>query len=235
MNYTLNSPTDGHRIWKDNRIVNYQENLNSNSSDQNKYSGNNAINNYVTSTKESNQNISRAMLAKMPIDYQRPIFRSLSNENKLRIFVEKINLLINTENLNQQEIDHLKSILTFMKPEYYDREYSNLLNSFSENWRITASNNLNWSKEKISIYVASILNTKEFNNIINGVNDFEEPGFAQDCSCCSTSDYCFFSSCGRGACNGSLTGCGFLWGNVCDGLCGYDVFNPPHTKTNPVY
>ncbi|MGA2871701.1 MAG: hypothetical protein ABSF34_21385, partial [Verrucomicrobiota bacterium] len=54
----------------------------------------------------------------------------ISYENKLRIYTEKINLLINTENLSSQEISHLKSIITFFKPEFYSGNYADLVDSF---------------------------------------------------------------------------------------------------------
>jgi len=219
MKYALNSPTDRHRIWNENRNINYNQGYsNSNPTEENKYSGNDAINDYVIATKESNQNISRAALAKLPYEYQKPIFNSLSNENKLRIFIEKINLLINNENLSAPEINHLKSLLTFVKPEYYNGGYDNLIDQFFVNWANFAMNNFNWDKDKVGSYIMTFLSPNELKNINHGTRkpNYQTSFINSDCS--KDSDWCFGQSCGSAVCR--PTGyCGTFLLKVCDGQC----------------
>ena len=58
---------------------------------QETFSCNTKINDKVIKNREANQNISRYQIATYDMDEQVAIFRSLTNENKLRIFNEKIN------------------------------------------------------------------------------------------------------------------------------------------------
>ena len=83
MKYLLNSSTDGHRIWNGNMNPNVLLKQNTIQKTDNKYSSNNAINKYVIAMKEINQNISRTELARLPMEFRRPVFNSLNNNNKL--------------------------------------------------------------------------------------------------------------------------------------------------------
>ena len=215
----LNSRSDGHRLWRGHNNAS-ERNLNHTQDIENLYSSNETINNYVIATKESNQNISRADLAKLPAAFRKPVFSSLSNENKLRIFTEKINLLLATENLNQDEKNHLQSVLRFCKPEFYSGAYGNEVNSFAEQWINSAKNNFGWDKSKIGSYIGTILSPYEqkINNVGSSnpfyINDGNLP-----CECSKgVGDFCDNSHCGGTLCEPSGH-CGWFWMQVCDGRC----------------
>lgn len=182
MKNTLNSPTDGHRIWNESKMMNCNHpNSNPIKQNENKYSRNDMINNYINSSEERNQNISRDNLAMLPSEYQIAVFRSLSNENKIRIFKEKIELVINSERLSQLEINHLKSTLAFIKPSYYNPEFEEKVSSFYENWKKVAMSNFNWSEMRTEMYVETWFTEHELSN--NRITAMYIGAAQQYCAC----------------------------------------------------
>jgi len=225
----LNSSTDGHINWG---AISKSRNSFIPCTNNNEFSADPAINDYVIINRESNQNISRNNLAKLPMEYHIPVFRSLSNTNKARIYIEKIQLLIYGEGLSSEEIDHLKSIILFLKPEVYTKEYFPLLDSFVKNWTATANSKFNWNKTRIGMYIGSFLsptelilqlanNTNNFNNGGGGPIDAPTSSGYASCACSTTSDWCWwFTACNMGGCwSANDIGCGAFGGFNCNGTC----------------
>ena len=149
MKYILNSPTDGHRIWDESININLKSYVDQPIINNGKCNSISQNNSWTISSKEFNQNISRDSLSLLPIRLQYAYFRSLSNENKLRIYKEKIKLIIENYNLSQPEKEHLISLSKFFKPEYYEENYANFVESYYNNWKNIAMHNFNWQLDKI--------------------------------------------------------------------------------------
>ena len=222
---SLSSSTDGHKIWHSNQnsstaaVPAYQEN---------KYSANDTINNFVIATRQNNQNMSRNDLAKLPIDYQMAIFRSLNNENKIRIYTEKINFVISNDQLSQAEANHLRAVISFMKPEYYNRGHDQFVTEFYENWKNVAINKLNLDVQKTEIYVETWLTRSELINVVHTTRGGEREGSGEpppsDCEC-NSSWFCGLRgvSCTHQGCQRTDDGCGFLSLYSCKGHCTLDA------------
>ena len=208
----LNSPTDNF----------ISTNGNSNSQDSS----------WTMTFSEINQNISRNNLSRLPMRLQKAYFRGLSNVNKLRIYTEKINLLINNDNLSQSEKQHLLSLLSFIKPEYYDLSYASFVENFYNNWKNFAMNNFNWSLEKIIKYVESWQTVSEFDEawaleyaITNQTQQKigkHRSGQVVGISCeCLHDIYCpgWGSSCDTSSGCEQTAGCGVFGTSACKGTC----------------
>lgn len=213
---SINSKTDGHKNWNSNSgqyITEFQE--------KNKlvYSPDPSINSYVAASKMINQNISRDALAKMPPHYQRPIFSSLSNQNKLRIYTEKIHLLLKQKNFNEREANHLKELISFAKPEYYPANKIASVSLFCDNWTKYATMELNWSIETIGKYVATFLTESELINNIEIITKMGNVVNAHvNCECVQTQIFGCNCSSVR-TCH--IVSCGILDFWECDGMCNY--------------
>ena len=87
---------------------------------ENEYSCDEKANSYAAQHKETNQSISRDSLVQLERSTQFAVWRSLSSENKKRIFNEKIDLVISTENLSTAEVTHLNSLKNYYVADLYD-------------------------------------------------------------------------------------------------------------------
>ena len=216
MNYnSLNSSSDGHRIWGNN------------------YNSNNLIENsnssYYNNLSDNLFTITRDKLVQLPRSMQFDIFRKLSNTNKLSIFSDKIKLIISSENLETAEIEHLTSVLKFFKPEYYNENYRKLVDDFYVKWKDTAIKKFNWSLERILFYVEMWMTKQEnetswnLQNLIHSIpnSDYQVVPDAGKKSCeCSYNIACpgAGNNCEKDNCN-KKSGCGFFGHASCTGRC----------------
>jgi hypothetical protein len=235
----LNSKSDGHRIWNTNEIRsanNKSENFNiENTQNQIKYSSNKEINAYVHAHRLANQNISRSELARFPKKYHGPIFLSLSNSNKARIFIEKGQSVLRTENLSPLEISHIQKAISFITPDIYDDDKINSILPFFENWKLFAVNNLNWSEYRAKQYFQTFLTRVELDILEDCcedesdevVNGGSTPPPDCECSTDSGNDFCRVSldseqrktHCqGNKRCNVGRF-CGWVFSTKCKGMC----------------
>lgn len=97
---------------------------------------------------EEYQNISRDSLVQLDKQLQFAVFRSLTPENKKRIFNEKIDLLLATEDLTIEEEQHLILLRNYYDEEIYERE-EGVTHAFLENWESYARLDLNWDDERL--------------------------------------------------------------------------------------
>ncbi len=75
------------------------------------YSCDEGINNYATLNLVVNQSISRDELAQLGLDTQFAVFNSLSAENKLRVYKEKFNYLLQDQGIPDTEKEHISDLL----------------------------------------------------------------------------------------------------------------------------
>lgn len=84
------------------------------------YSCDPEINKYAIENMGINQQITRKELSNLPFEYQNAVFLSLTYQNRLRIFKEKIDLVLNTINeLSEDEKDALLMLRNVKLPSLY--------------------------------------------------------------------------------------------------------------------
>jgi len=162
--------------------------------------------------------INRADLASYStLDSQIAIFRALSNDRKISIYTEKINLIMNSDSLTSAEKNHLQSMIDFMKPEYFDENYNHVVDSFEVQWQNYARTQFNWDNKKIFLYSQTWLTETE---IMNLARPNIPPNTTPNCNCLS--DWaCSLATqeCNKGVSCNISGGCGF-WGTMkCKGRC----------------
>lgn len=237
----LNSNSDGHTIWKQSNNLPSSVDSNNNAETCDSQSSEWSI-----STAYFSQNIPREILSRMPMRLQLAYFRILTNENKLRVFTEKIHFIIQKDVLNQKEKEHLLALLSFFKPFYYEEKYSNMVESFYEKWTTYAINELNWTQERIFFYVENWQSKEErdlaweleyyLRGIDNAYNPQDLPAnpptanVACECryniSCPGYSGYCADSDKCR-----KVAECGLFGHSQCLGLCD-PMANPVTVRSN---
>lgn len=186
------------------------------------YSCNDALNDYAKVNLESYQTISRARLAEMGIDTQFAIFNSLSSNNKVRIFKEKIQALLDMDTIPEDDKIHLKKISDYITGKIYDTDIEK--DAFIINWTDYAYNTLQWDDTQIGIYVFTWLLPSEIFG--KGGNIFLQPapnegagGGGNNLPCkCNYDWICGAWDCVKGNCQ-IVGGCGLFGWSDCKGDC----------------
>lgn len=165
-----------------------------------------------------NQGISRDSLAKMGLDTQIAVFRSLSPTNKLRIFKEKIDLLLNDQSISETDKDHLTLLKNYVTEAVYDDSADVNPDSVLVNWQLDVYNVLAWDSLKMYTYVETWLTEPEIRVFYN----LEHTYVKNDCVynsrfACNLG----FSSCNEGGCDTTNDGCGIVGSNPCKGTCAH--------------
>ena len=187
------------------------------------YSCNPEVNSKVTKMRLANQSISRIELVQNDIEEQFGIFRSLTNENKKRIFIEKVDFMILNYNLNENEKTHLNKLKTEFLPSFYDEDNAAYL-SYENDWVSYAKSQLGWNDQKLMQYLDTWLTDNDVAAKPNIGGGSSGGGNTPDCNCLSDK-YCDFFTSGQMECNNkncnTKGGCGFFGGKTCIGRCWY--------------
>jgi hypothetical protein len=186
---------------------------------QETFSCNTKINDKVIKNREANQNISRYQIATYDMDEQVAIFRSLTNENKLRIFNEKIKYTVDNYNLSIEDKAHLQFLMNNFVPEFYSDNNVQGQN-FVDEWESKARNQLNWDDLKFVRFVGTLATDIE---IAAKPNIGGGSGSDPDCNC-NKDMYCDYMTSGQQDCDKGKVcktkgGCGVLWSKECKGRC----------------
>jgi hypothetical protein len=185
------------------------------------YSCNEEINEYAVKTMSSHQNISRNDLVKFGIDTQFAVFNSLSPENRIRIFKEKIEALIIDDSISNADKNHLKLLNNYLSSITDFQDFNPDVDSFVSNWKSYASNNLSWTGLEFYVYVETWLLKDELITMGAKIN-LEVYAGGGACKCTSRFACSFgMSSCASGGCARTDTGCGMLGNSPCTGTCSY--------------
>ncbi len=199
------------------------------------YSCNETVNQKVKKNRDANQNISRFDLAHLDdLDYQMGVFVSLSPENKVRIFREKIAAEQSNINLSYDEKQILNNLIDYLKPEHYtslNAEFQQFANSKETILR----NTYGWDDAKVYIFTNSWMLDSEIADYIHtkmlapgtggnhGGGGNGGGGLKNPCNC-YYGYYCWIKgggsgSCITGECNKPKGGCGVFGFTNCDGKC----------------
>ena len=184
-----------------------------------KYSCNPKSHHYALVNLSGNQTISRDSLIRLEKDIQFAVWRSMTTENKKRIFDEKIEKVMADEPLTTLESDFLLTIRNYYQVDMYENPDTTLFNS----WEQYAIDTLGWTMNRITAYVGMWATLEEINRELepgqlpNGSTD-------PDCHC----RYDIACSWAYGGCVDTKTcqikrGCGLLGTSDCKGLC--DEYN----------
>lgn len=191
---------------------------------KNKYSCDDGLNEWATTTRTTNQNITRDQLAAYGLDSQQAIFASLSNENKYRIYQEKIQLVLSTGSFSAAERTHLQSAIDYMKPEYYDAVDESAFDAYFDQWKATASDKFKWDGETMFFMLETWLTKAEISGMISGG---EPSGGSSGKSCTCIRDW----YCGAWAghrcktntgCTADKRTCGIFSKRACEGRCDWE-------------
>ena len=180
------------------------------------------IQKYVTENLEVNQDITRDSLANLPFEYQTVVFRSLTSENKLRIFKEKIDLVLNlVSDFSDEDRDALLLLRNEAPESIYEDSEEYEVHPFVQNWESMVRSELGWTDTAIEIYVSTWNTPSELRNKAYSPS---QVGVGTACGCRSFWGCAGFGSCNwDSGCTSTNQGCGIWGGAKCQGSCPEDV------------
>lgn len=212
--------------------------------EQNDYSCNENVNNWVTKYKSDIVNLTRTQITSLPINYQRGILRSLSPNRKAELWQEKLTILLENNSYNPEYRNRIIDLLSFVKAENYNFKFGEKPNEevlqFIEEWEKDILLNFEQDIVLFQIQFCSLYTIEEYNfysenheNIdyswlkgsseiiqLNQYNNRSPGGGSSNGTCsCSYSISCgLFTDCESGGCSASWD-CGVSGSSKCDGIC----------------
>ena len=189
------------------------------------FSCNTSINEYVSNHISELKSLSLTDLTKSDLAFQQAVFRSYDAAKKREIWLQKIQLLLDTQNYTEAEYSHVSNLLSHLHANYFEPD--NLESEafdrrqFALAWIGKAKSELGWSDKDIAFVVYRLYTKQEqFNPEINtspaNQTDTVDPN--GNCSCSTESDFCVANYCMSGNCK-IASNCGWLWSETCDGKC----------------
>jgi hypothetical protein len=197
------------------------------------YSCDPVINKWAHDNADTNQKLTRNELVRLDFRYQVAAFRSLTPNNKLRIYHEKIDQLLTNSSLNEKDKTHLRNLSDFIKSDFYSSPKPAKYSQYLENWKSKAYNDLGWSAEKMFLLVETWMTEIEIKNLTkkkvdepkkDNLNSATDDEAIPPPTCyCNSHTYCGFQgyeACSAfSGCTASESGCGFFGGSPCYGVC----------------
>lgn len=196
------------------------------------YSCNPTLNEKIKKNRNANQQITRYQLAHISdLDEQMGIFLSLSNDNRVRIFREKILAEQDNPHLTSVEKAILQNMITFLKPSHYATENQEFIR-YAQNQENILRNTYGWDDAKVYIFTNSWMLESEIQDYIvskmnapggGGTSGGGMGGGSLDCTC-YYNYYCWLKGGGSGSCvsdgcSKANGGCGVFGTTNCDGRC----------------
>ena len=185
----------------------------------------------VKKNRDANQNITRYELSHLDdLDYQMGVFLSLTPENKVRIFREKITAEQSNNHLNSNEKAILNEMINYLIPEHYttlNAEFQDYANAKE----LVLRNTYGWDNAKVYIFTNSWMLESEILDYIalkanggGGSHGGSGGGNGRNPCTCYYSYYCWIKggasgSCVTGTCDKPNGGCGVFGNTKCDGKC----------------
>jgi len=201
------------------------------SQDDKIYSCNKDVNAWVKENLADIQMMSRSDWLNLDTNLKRAVYVAFTSEQKFLFWKGKIAEVL-TLDWNEAEKKHLELLYETISdnPQWFTADISKNEEEFEKfelfeyRWSENAKDNLGWDKHLIGSIVFSgnkLLNTKgELQTENTSIFRADYP----ECECSKQSDWCANPSsyCGGvgGVCYATSSGCGFLWGYQCDGMCG---------------
>lgn len=204
------------------------------------YSCDPIVNNWIIENKTDLNNISREQLISLPINYQIPIYRSLSKDKKQELWKTKIDLIITESDVyNEETLNLIETFARSLSSEMFSPEQNEYAKSLADKF-IANIFELNPFVDSLSIVIdfASLYTYSELENYLHtnivpdyswlpGSIDVRGPiGPSPDCLCrwsltCSTLN---MGHCDENKpCLPTDGGCGFMFLYPCTGRCSGEV------------
>jgi hypothetical protein len=203
--------------------------------DEPKFSCDEKAHQYALMHQETNQTISRDSLIKLDRGLQFAVFRSLSAQNKKRIFNEKIDILLVTLDLKEGERTHLLALKNYFDADMYGH---NEATPFVKEWELQAKNTLGWTQNMIQGMVGTWATPEELKAMAARipVNTVQNKNLSPVCTCNYDVACSSFGDC-KGGCLKSWDGCGIAGMFTCTGSCPEDRIGPliPGTRGSASY
>lgn len=185
-----------------------------------------ALNEYVSTHQNRLKSISISSLISSDLFFQQAVFRSFDAVKKRDVWLQKIQLLLETQNYSQDEYEHVKSLLDHLHENYFVKENidseANERKQFASDWINKAKSNLGWSDKQVAFVIYRLYNDPaQFDAeaiVAQSKKQATSEESSENCFCNTSSDYCANSLCNSGNCV-IATGCGWLWSGSCDGMC----------------
>lgn len=215
--------------------------------ENNEFSCNDDVNEWVTKYKSDISALSRYQITKLPISYQRAILRSLSPMRKAELWQEKLTILLESNSYNSDYRNKIIDLLSFVKEENYNYKYGEKPNEevqqFSEEWEKDVLLNYEHDTLLYEIQFCSLYTLEEFDyysknhdkidyNWLNGGDEIKRlnskstrgPGGGSsggsECACSYSISCGLFTDCEEELNNcTSANDCGLLGSSKCDGMC----------------
>lgn len=147
-------------------------------------------------------------------DLQRSMFRLLTPDEKANIWINKYNEYLKSSKLSDAQAIYIQSLIDIIKPEMYINSDKYFL-SINEPLLKEQAIKLFGFKE-----ARSLLTTLSRWIEDEEVDDGSGGGGGVSCSCNKKDSWCQTGlSCSTWACTASLDGCGWWWGEPCNGKC----------------
>ncbi|MDR0713195.1 MAG: bacteriocin fulvocin C-related protein [Bacteroidales bacterium] len=189
------------------------------------FSCNPEVDSWVKQNKETYAGISRTRLAtEIDFDRQRALFVSFSPEQKVNIYQQKYQYLMELKSLSQEEKVYLTKLFQHVKPEIYSSESSNReFTAFADEWTNEVQNVLGWTELDVFRYTHTWFTNEEFEEWINykqKSSTLKSTGEEPPCECYYSIScvWGFFELCEDGGCTINYN-CGISSTSKCTGLC----------------
>jgi len=181
------------------------------------------LNDYVSANKETLKQITISELASSDLAFQQAVFRSFDAVKKREIWLNKIQILLETQEYSEDAYLHITKLFDYISVGFFEKDnidsHSKENAEFASDWIKYAKNNLGWSNKDVAFVIYRLYTKQDqFNAELNSLIKIQQKATTNsECNCNSSTDFCF-GSCNAGSCAIS-SACGFAWSQECNGVC----------------
>lgn len=185
-----------------------------------------ATQDWVVKNLDHLKNLSRDSILKYSFNRQMAIFRALTPEKKVKLWQEKINIVLAGNQLSESDKTHLRKLINYLQPYHYESDKGRIdFAGYAKRWEEEAKK-MGWDSAKVFFNTNTWLTEAEFKALRTKVLEAEklnpQNNSAVEPSCsCSYDIYCWPNRLctGDGKCCETPDGCGVFGTSSCDGHC----------------
>jgi hypothetical protein len=176
----------------------------------------------------------REELSKLPVttfgDYELPLQKAVYNswdaQKKREAWIGKLQHVISSGSFAEPEILHLQKLTGHIHEDYFlesrVREEQASRKRFADEWINYAVSKLGWSDQYIAFLVYRLY-TEQYQfedelSILAALSSSVTTDSETSCTCNTSSDFCIGGDCASTGCS-TISGCGWLWTEQCNGVC----------------
>lgn len=186
------------------------------------------LNQYVSTHQAILKSAPITDLTNSDLVFQQAVFRSYDATRKREVWVQKIQLLLETQIYSPAEFAHVNTLLNHLHKNYFVKQNieheRNDRKQFATDWINKAKNSLGWTDQQVAFIVYRLYTTSsQFDSELRFSQSIQQQTVIQplaNCSCSTSTDYCLGNLlCNSGSCILTSSGCGWLWSESCNGAC----------------